>query len=609
MKNYFLTIASIMFLTFSCNAKVSNYEKSKSQKESQQHLKSIVVTNVNLIPMYTDTIIPHQTVIIKDGIISKIKSFEKNEVFPSNVVHIDGTKLFLLPGIADMHTHPSEYYEPVPPLHLFLANGVTTIRSCDGLTGNFILRWRDQVNSHERIGPQIFAGGPFLHRYSNVMDSIIKLQHSFGFDFIKTSSFMTAESFSTAMKTAHEIGMYSMGHIPFSVGIDGVLKEGIDEISHVEELVFSAMYDYDYENELIPIHPSKWYTKILKKMSDDMLLNDDNTETIIELKKELMKQIALKLKKHNTTVNTTLYVDHVLFLKSHDPESLIKQAEFKYVPESYKKELLAGKDRNQNQVSSLDHLGLLKFKLDSAQFRELYDQNVFLVFGTDAFPGMGIVPGYSIHGEFEMLSRYGLSPYEALKLATVNASKVASKITGRDDFGTIEKGKRADLILLKANPLETTKNLKLIEGVIASGTWLSADTLSKLIEIEDDLIPQAGRTIMFDLIKMQGINAGLKKFWESKNAVGKANRLLLDEKTLTYLGYDLLKEGLKKEAIEIFKLCVAEYPFSSNTYDSLAEAYAKNGDKELARQYYLKVLALRPDKKEAVMKTMKNFGL
>jgi tetratricopeptide (TPR) repeat protein len=579
MKNYLLGICVLISFFWGCKP---------------EDTTKLAITNVNVIPMSSDTVLYHQTVTIKDGLINRIEPFNKQKKY-GKYFHVNGEGLYLMPGIADLHTHPAEYYEPVSPLFLFLANGITTIRSCDGSTGNFILRWKEQVKNKERLGPRILAGGPFLYNYQNI-DTIIKMQKNYGFDFIKTSSFMTKESFNQAMSTCSDINMYSVGHIPFSVGFEGVVEGGLNEIAHVEEIVFSKMYNYSYENDLLPLKYSEYYPFILKMMSDDMESNNDDIQKIIDSKKEIIKKIVADLTQKDVAVHTTLYVDEVIKLKKKNPQKLIQQESYKYIPESYKKQLLKGVDRNLRQSNGLEHLGDLKFKLDSLLFRELYKNDVALVFGTDVFPGMGMVTGYSIHGEFKMLTRYGLKPFEALELATRKASQIVSRMTGKDDFGTVETGKRADLILVGENPLEDIKSLKGIEGLILSGTWISKDSLNHLIEINEKNIPKPGRAVIVDSIKEQGIESGLELIWKSKNAIGNENRLIADERTLTYVGYDLLKENLIDEAIVIFKLLVDEYPFSSNAYDSLAEAYLKKGDKKRAKKYYLKVLEFNPRK-------------
>ena len=86
--------------------------------------------------------------------------------------------------------------------------------------------------------------------------------------------------------------------------------------------------------------------------------------------------------------------------------------------------------------------------------------------------------------ELRILTENGFSPYEAIAAGTVNASKVIQEITGADDFGTIEVGKRADLLLVEANPLDNVNNIKNLRGVMASGRWYSKGNLQERITLK-----------------------------------------------------------------------------------------------------------------------------
>ena len=98
---------------------------------------------------------------------------------------------------------------------------------------------------------------------------------------------------------------------------------------------------------------------------------------------------------------------------------------------------------------------------------------------------LGIAPGFSIHWELHILVENGFSPYEAIATGTVNAAAVINKMTGEGDFGTIETGQRADLILVNQNPLEDVSNIRDLRGVMSAGRWYSKETLDQLIAIED----------------------------------------------------------------------------------------------------------------------------
>ena len=105
-----------------------------------------------------------------------------------------------------------------------------------------------------------------------------------------------------------------------------------------------------------------------------------------------------------------------------------------------------------------------------------------MLLSTDAGTGgMGIVPGFSLHDELEILVENGFTPYEAIAAGTTVASKVVKRMNGQDNFGAILPGKRADLLLLKQNPLEDVANTRKISGVMSAGRWYDQKGLATLI--------------------------------------------------------------------------------------------------------------------------------
>jgi hypothetical protein len=157
-----------------------------------------------------------------------------------------------MPGLADMHMHTRQDWEnrdvwPVHPLNLCLANGVTTVRnfSPQGSPLTYALRWRDEIRAGTRSGPTIYASGKLLYA-SPLGDTkgIVRHNHDLGFDFLKLYSYLSRDDFHEAMTQARALGMYTSGHIPYAVGLDGTLAEGMDEIAHVEELL-PELFDFD----------------------------------------------------------------------------------------------------------------------------------------------------------------------------------------------------------------------------------------------------------------------------------------------------------------------------------------------------------------------------
>jgi imidazolonepropionase-like amidohydrolase len=116
---------------------------------------------------------------------------------------------------------------------------------------------------------------------------------------------------------------------------------------------------------------------------------------------------------------------------------------------------------------------------------ELGEAGIPLLLGTDSGGDeLGVVPGLAVHGELRILTENGFAPYEAIATATINAAEVVETMTGEGDFGTIEVGNRADLILVTENPLEDVGNIRDPLGVMAAGRWYSKETLEQMTAIE-----------------------------------------------------------------------------------------------------------------------------
>jgi tetratricopeptide (TPR) repeat protein len=119
---------------------------------------------------------------------------------------------------------------------------------------------------------------------------------------------------------------------------------------------------------------------------------------------------------------------------------------------------------------------------------------------------------------------------------------------------------------------------------------------------------RSAKASLFNAIKSDGIEKGIARYHELKAESKRQNDYKITEEDINELGYQLLRGGTVKEAIEVLKLNVAEYPKSWNVYDSLAEAYMENGDKELAIENYKKSLELNPGNENGKMMLKKLMG-
>ena len=431
--------------------------------------------NVHLVPMTSDRIVEDQTVLVKGDRIIEIGPSTQIQI-PRNAQVIDGQGAFLMPGLADMHVHLRNDW-PLSQLDMYLAHGVTTIRDLGGQ--EFMLRWRDEIKTGRRSGPTIYVAAPIVYGYEkNAPD--LPAERIPGFDCLKLYSYFSKNNFREAMQNAKKLNLYTVGHIPYAVGLDGVIEKGLDEIAHIEELIYEFV-EFDRTRDL---QPEQWLPYIIKSaIQQNNRSHDFEVENLSSAQIKRLTMLVSKLKSANIPVCTTLVIDEVIVQKLFAPKKFQARPEYIYLPTAYRQALLNGEEKHQVQFRDVEKLAPFKYDLDKILLVELHRAGVPLVLGTDAGTGaMGIVPGVSLHGELRILVENGLTPYEAIKTGTVNASNVAAAMTGKNEFGTIEVGQRADLILVNQNPLENIEHIRDNQGVMAGGKWYERAYLKAIID-------------------------------------------------------------------------------------------------------------------------------
>jgi hypothetical protein len=269
-------------------------------------------------------------------------------------------------------------------------------------------------------------------------------------------------------------------HIPFQVGLDGVLAEGMNEIAHIEELLWEFV---DFDRSLYFESEAAWMNYVIHTTFHQ--LEPLLALTPGEIEKRFEKNMAAmieKLSSRNIPFCTTLVVDDVIVQKLFDPEGFIAKPENRYLPTWYLNLFRQGKEKHQQQFKGGEAFAPFKYLLDKLLLKRLKQAGIPLLLSTDSGTGgMGIVPGFSIQDELRILVENGFTPYEAIASGTVTASGVIQEMTGIDDFGTIEPGKRADLILVRKNPLKDVTNIRNPLGVMTAGTWYDQKKLQAMM--------------------------------------------------------------------------------------------------------------------------------
>jgi tetratricopeptide (TPR) repeat protein len=223
--------------------------------------------------------------------------------------------------------------------------------------------------------------------------------------------------------------------------------------------------------------------------------------------------------------------------------------------------------------------------------------------GTDV-PNPYAFPGFSLHDELDLLVQSGLTPAEALRAATIDPARFQHDEAVN---GSVTAGKNADLVLLDANPLDAIKNTQRIDAVIVRGRYLDRGELDGILAgVEKTASLLSISSTLLPVIQKDGIDAAIKQYRDLK--AHHASEYEFGEDELNGLGYALLQMKKIDEAVRILELNAEAYPQSANAYDSVAEAYMAQGNREKAIANYKKSLQLNPGNFNAVQQLKKLGG-
>jgi len=393
-----------------------------------------LIDGTGAAPVPDAVVVIHNGRIVSAGARSSIK-------IPRHANVIDAHGKTILPGLWDMHAH----FEQVEWGPIYLAAGVTTVRDC-GNEFEFITAVRDAIAQGRGLGPRLLLAGIVdgTGTYTIGVERVDTPEqarlwsdryHAAGFQQMKIYSSVKLEELKIIADQAHHLGMTVTGHVPEGLNAYQAIEAGQDQINHIG-------YIADIMKGPLPENASR--------------MDRFKATATIDLESPEAQRALAFLKAHHTVVDPTIALAEFFSATTAKPPASFEPGVSKVAPE------LAEQLTDVEPPTERSEIVEKVFEKEVAIVGALHRAGIPVVAGTDQ-----TVPGYSLHREMELYVQAGFTPMEAIQAATI----VPARAMGVDkESGTIEKGKRGDLILLKGNPLDDIRNARNVEYVITNGT-------------------------------------------------------------------------------------------------------------------------------------------
>lgn len=395
--------------------------------------QDLIIKNINIIPMTSNTVIENKSVLVQNGKIKEIDDFKKLKKSKKAQI-INGKGKYLMPALADMHVHLPEEDKIEKLLLSNIAAGVTQIRIMNSSVAQTDLK--EKLNSKSNlISPKIHYSHLIKRSetYTETQaDSLMQQIKSSGMDFIKLLSLSDEATFNNLTKSANKYNITICGHYPV------YQYEGKSAMLDMEKVIKSNFKSIEHLAGYIWLQDKEQIDTILKLTKEYNIYNCPTLDWDI---------MSGDLQFPDEYKNRITYQ----FL----PKSVTKDWESNYLAAIYR---AGGKEK---VIESRDKR-LPNFELKQRILKRLYENDCLLLIGGDAGNDFQ-ADGFNVYEEMMNWKNAGIENYTILKSATVTPSQFFNE---QHLWGTIETGKNAELIILSKNPLDDIRNITTIETTI-----------------------------------------------------------------------------------------------------------------------------------------------
>jgi imidazolonepropionase-like amidohydrolase len=482
-KPILLNMKFYLALPFAFVCLVSSFVFSQSN-ELQQFIRVqapvVVLAHVRVVDGTGAAAVEDQTIVISNGKISAVGPAASAPV-PNGAKTLDLTGYTVLPGLVGMHDHLFFPMGGNPPIYsdmgisfprLYLAMGVTTIRTTGSVAPFTDLEIKRRIESGQMVGPKMDVTAPYLEgkgAYTPVMHELtgpddarrmVNFWADEGATSFKAYMNITRDELRAAVEEAHKRGLKITGHL-CSIGFKEAAELGIDDLEH-------GLFP---DSEFVP-----------NKQPDVCPGNAVNASLLsLEVNSPQVQETIATMVKHNVALTSTLPVFEASAPISPNgigaARAVLNQRMLNTMSNDARVRYLTSRARipANSQTTTL-----VRKSMDFE--RAFVKAGGLLLAGLDPTGNGGVVAGFGDLREVELLVEAGFTPVEAIKIASLNGAK----FLGRDSqIGSIAVGKQADLMIVKGNPATNINDIENVEIVFKDG--IGYDT-EKLVESVQGLV-------------------------------------------------------------------------------------------------------------------------
>ena len=438
----------------------------------------LLIKSASIIDLEHETINSNQVILVnKDRIVmtggdSLLSQYEGK-------LEIDAKSNFVLPGLWDNHVHfgGAEYIdENEQLLPLYLSFGVTAVRDAAGDIALEVLKWKQEIADGKRIGPRIFTSGPKIEGINSIwpgdleigseeeLDKALDSLEKLNVDFIKiTDNALSADLFLSATKKAKKRGWAVSGHVHPGLTLQEISEAGLSTIEHQGYLLRAST------SEEAKIRAGRLSGTLSAEQANQIQL-----ETLSD--SVALANFKLFAQQGTGIVPTLLISRNIAYLDSLD---FSKDTIMNYLGPKLKESYQWRIDRYAKEDPAARLIRKKQFEASARLLPLVQQSGMKIIAGTDAgYLNTYDFPGLAIHRELSLMVDYGLTPGQALSASILNGP---SYFGLEKDYGSISKGKKASLILLRLNPLENISYTLSLEGVVNEGKFYSRNDLDKML--------------------------------------------------------------------------------------------------------------------------------